>query len=204
MRLAWRCLMVLLFVSVPAFLAAQDHAKPRDDSRPPREAPPRTGHPTPEAAPRQPSGPPPSGAGPVTAPDAPRRHPQPGTLPPMPPNARREAERRHPRPEPNDAYRGGRYDWQHWQYDWWYPRGHFYLFPDRYPGVRWSYRYRGFSVYPHVRLPYEDDWFYWPYANAYQGCGWYWVPTRRTRILDPEFGWVYKYRRYRYVYVCFD
>jgi hypothetical protein len=70
--------------------------------------------------------------------------------------------------------------------------------------LRWSFRYRGFRVFPHARLPYDDGWFYWPYANAHRGCGWYWVPTRRERIYVDEFGWVYRYWRYRYLYVCFD
>lgn len=207
MRSAWRSLLLFVFLCAGAVLLAQEHAKPRDDSKP-REAPPKTAHPSPGAVAPAPAPAPPSGGAPGATSDARARHPRPGReavpRPPKPPAPPPDARARHPRPDPHHAYRQHDYRWNSYQHEWLHGSGYFYFFPHRYPGPRWRVLFRGFYLSPHARLPYDDGWFYWPFEDRPYGCGWYRVPTRRTLVVDPELGEVYRYWRWRYLYLCVD
>jgi len=129
---------------------------------------------------------------------------------------RSEAERRHPQPDPgrHDYGRDGRgrdYSRYHWQGRTHYERWGHYRFPRTYDGLGLFGRYyRGYGFGPHYRLWYygRSGWslFYWPYAyEPLYGCGWYWVPTDRRLVTDPETGEEYwDYTDYQYRYLCFD
>ena len=200
--------MRIALVSLCAVLSVgfmfQERAKPRD-TQPRRESPPashpRAGGDAQRPPTAQPAPPPPSGPTQARPQDqAERRHPQAGrTVDPR---------RRHPRPDLDHLWRRQQWYWNDWQYNWWRGPNEYAWFPYHYP-PSWYYEFWlfGYRCNPRDPIwdPYDDQWFFWPYRDAPPfGCGEYWVPTHRTAVYDPMYGWRWKYWDWRLRYFCVD
>lgn len=126
------------------------------------------------------------------------------------PQTRTEERRERRPPAPHAVPRGSSPSWRSWGRDRWRenPNGSAW-FPYRYPrrGLYFPNRYLfGRPFGPHFEIWYgqESTWFFWPFEDAPEaGCGWYWVPTRRT-LADDVYGPRWRYWRWRYLYLCVD
>ncbi|HXK36486.1 MAG TPA: hypothetical protein VJ553_02800 [Candidatus Paceibacterota bacterium] len=199
--------MRIALVSLCAILSVgflfQERAKPRGD-QPRRESPPashpRAGGDAQQPPAAQPAPPPPSSPQAKPRGQAERRHPHAGRAV--------DPHRRHLRPDPDHLWRRQQWYWHDWQYNWWRGPNDYAWFPYFYP-PSWYYEFWlfGYRCNPRDPIwdPFSERWFYWPYRNAPPlGCGEYWVPTHRTAVHDPRYGWRWRYHGWQLRYFCID